>query len=118
MQQSQQPSVGKPLTRVDGRAKVTGTARYAAEFNVPRMCHAFLVTSTAPKGRITRIDTQAAAAHRGVLKVLTHQNTPRLPQKPTASDANRPTARRLQLLQEPAVLYANQPIALVIAESI
>src|SRR3954467_1534535 len=117
-QQPPQPSVGKPMVRVDGRAKVTGTAKYAAEFTVPHLCHGVMVTSTIAKGRIDGIDTQAAASHPGVLKILTHQNTPKLPEKPAASDANRSSARKVQLLQNPTVLYANQPVALVIAESL
>src|SRR5438270_13926662 len=108
-QQPPEASVGKPVVRVDGRAKVTGAAKYAADFTVPHLCHAVMVTSTIPKGRIGRIDTQAAASHPGVLKVLTHQNTPKLPEKPAASEANRASARKLQLLQSAEVLYANQP---------
>ena len=46
------PVVGPPLTRIDGPAKVTGRARYAADFDAPRMAHAELVTSTIAKGRI------------------------------------------------------------------
>ncbi len=56
----QTPSIGKPLNRVDGRAKVTGTATYSAEFKIPNMAHAVMVTSTIPKGRIASLDTRAA----------------------------------------------------------
>ena len=49
--------IGTATSRVDGRAKVTGEARYAGEFNVPGLVHGYVVESTIPKGRIARIDT-------------------------------------------------------------
>ena len=53
--------VGQPLSRVDGRAKVTGAATYSAEYNqLPGLVHAVLKTSDVAKGRITSIDTSAA----------------------------------------------------------
>ena len=72
------PYIGTPTSRVDGRAKVTGMARYAGEFNVPDLAYASVLTSTIAKGRITRIDTSQAAALPGVLAVYTHENGPRL----------------------------------------
>ena len=44
------PYVGTATSRVDGRAKVTGAAKYAAEFNVPGLAHGSVVTSTIAKG--------------------------------------------------------------------
>ncbi len=79
------PSVGTPLNRVDGRLKVTGGAKYAAEFAVPDVAHAVIVTSTIAKGRVQRMDTAAAERAPGVLAVLTPQNAPRLPQQQAAS---------------------------------
>ena len=70
------PYIGTATSRVDGIAKVTGAAKYAAEFNVPDLAHASLVCSTIAKGRITRIDTGAATRVKGVLTVLTHENRP------------------------------------------
>ena len=52
--------IGSATSRVDGRAKVTGEARYAGEFNVPGLVHGYVVESTIPKGRIVRIDTSGA----------------------------------------------------------
>ena len=49
-------AIGKPVSRVDGPAKVTGQAKYAAEFNVPGLAHGFVVSSTIAKGRIKSID--------------------------------------------------------------
>ena len=59
------PYIGTATSRVDGIAKVTGAAKYAAEFNVPGLAHASLVTSTITKGRITRIDASAALSRQG-----------------------------------------------------
>ena len=72
--------IGRPIDRVDGTLKITGAARYAAEFDQPGLAYAVLVQSTVPRGRIRRIDSAVAARTPGVLLVLTHQNAPALPQ--------------------------------------
>jgi xanthine dehydrogenase YagR molybdenum-binding subunit len=107
--------VGEPLDRIDGRAKVTGAARYSAEYPAPGLVYAVLVTSTVAKGRITVIDTTAATHAPGVLAVLTHQNAPRLPPEGQSPPSGNPTARVLSLLQDDVVHYQNQPIAVVVA---
>jgi xanthine dehydrogenase YagR molybdenum-binding subunit len=73
------PVTGEPLSRVDGLAKVTGAARYAAEFARPELAHGVIIQSTIAKGRITEIDTSAAERAPGVLAVTTHRNAPELP---------------------------------------
>ena len=70
------PYIGTSTSRIDGIAKVTGAAKYAAEFNVPGLVYGSIVTSTIAKGRITRIDTSAAKRVKGVLDVLTHDEPP------------------------------------------
>ena len=70
------PYIGTATSRVDGLAKVTGVAKYAAEFNVPGLAHGSVVCSTVAKGRITRMDTSAALGVEGVFTVLTHENRP------------------------------------------
>ena len=70
--------IGTPTSRVDGRAKVTGAAKYAAEFNAPGLAHGSVVTSTIAKGRIARIDASEALRVDGVIDVLTHENRPRM----------------------------------------
>ena len=69
--------VGVPQNRVDGRAKVTGVARYAAEFNAPDLAYGIVVSSAIAKGRITSIDASAALAVPGVIQVFTHENRSR-----------------------------------------
>src|SRR5205823_13718078 len=58
--------IGTPTSRVDGRAKVTGAAKYAGEFNVPDLAYGYVVGSTIPKGRIAHIDTSEALRIEGV----------------------------------------------------
>ena len=112
-------SVGQPISRVDGAAKVTGQARYAAEHDVPGLAHAALVSSVIPKGRILGIDTTAAAAAAGVLAVFTHENAPRLPYRPFDERPEvDPGGRQLRVLQGPEVLFSGQPIAVVVAETL
>ena len=105
--------LGKETTRVDGIAKVTGKAKYTAEFQIPHLSYGFIVLSTIAKGRITDIDTSAAEASAGVIKVFTHLNAGKLG-KPLAADAPPSWAWPLQ---SDRVFFNGQPIALVVAES-
>ena len=70
--------IGTATSRVDGRAKVIGEAKYAGEFNVSGLAYGSVVESTIPKGRITRIDSSEALRVAGVIEVLTHENRPRM----------------------------------------
>lgn len=108
--------VGAPLDRVDGTLKVTGRARYAAEFSPAGVACAAIVTSTVARGRIAAIDTSAAERAPGVLHVLTHRNAPSLPQQGRAA-VNPPAGRVLSLLQDDAVHYNGEPIAVVVADT-
>ena len=105
--------LGKGTTRVDGVAKVTGKAKYAAEFQVPHAAYGFVVLSTVAKGRITAIDTREAEQAAGVVRVFTHLNAGRLGKAP-AADAEPQWAWPLQ---SDRVFFNGQPIALVVAES-
>jgi xanthine dehydrogenase YagR molybdenum-binding subunit len=68
------PKIGEGRDRVDGRPKVTGTARYATEQNLPGIAHAVVVPATIPSGTIRAIDITAAMKVPGVLAVLSHVN--------------------------------------------
>ena len=54
------PAIGQPIRRIEGRAKVVGKARYAAEYPIRNLAHAVPVLSTVPRGRISAIDTTSA----------------------------------------------------------
>jgi len=69
---------GKPLDRVDGRAKVTGEAQYSADIPIDRLAYGVIFEITIAKGRVVQIDTQAAERAFGVLGVITHLKAPKL----------------------------------------
>jgi xanthine dehydrogenase YagR molybdenum-binding subunit len=123
------PSVGTPLNRVDGRLKVTGGAKYAAEYPVPGVAYAVMVTSTIARGRVRSMDTTEAQRAPGVLAVLTPENAPKLPAAPkpraaTPQQDNQrgappsgPAMRVPTIMQDDLVNYNGQPIGLVIADT-
>lgn len=111
--------LGRALDRVDGRDKVTGRARYAADVAVPGLLHGWVVNARVPRGRILGIDSRAAEAVPGVHLVLTHANRP-----PVASydepyqDADAAEGSPFRPLFDERILYDGQPVALVVAESL
>ena len=109
-------SIGQPLTRRDGELKVTGTARFAADNYPPGMLHAVMAVASIASGRVTALDIEAARAHPGVVEVMTPENAPKLARDPDATGER--FMFRLDLLQNDRVRYANQPIAVVIAETL
>ncbi|MDR5824509.1 xanthine dehydrogenase family protein molybdopterin-binding subunit [Caballeronia sp. LZ043] len=109
--------IGKPLDRTDGVLKVTGQARYSADNTDAKLAHAVIVTSTVAHGRIASIDTNRAQSMPGVLLVMTYQNAMRLPNN-GVPDAQPPAVRKLTLLQTNEVRYSNEPVAVVVADSL
>ncbi|HXF17513.1 MAG TPA: xanthine dehydrogenase family protein molybdopterin-binding subunit [Burkholderiales bacterium] len=107
--------IGRPIDRVDGPYKVTGRARYAAEFFPPDVAYGVLVLSTVPSGQV-RIDTGTVRSMPGVLGVLTHDNVASLPQK-GRSAYGPPAGRTMSLLQDDEVHYNGEPVAVVVAET-
>ncbi|HJZ32783.1 MAG TPA: xanthine dehydrogenase family protein molybdopterin-binding subunit [Hyphomicrobiaceae bacterium] len=109
-------NIGQPLTRRDGLLKVTGKACYAADQHPDNMLFAVLAVSSIARGRVSLLDVAAAKRHPGVVDVMTTANKPRLALDPdTKTD---PFMFRMDLLQGDVVRYANQPIAVVIAETL
>jgi xanthine dehydrogenase YagR molybdenum-binding subunit len=110
--------IGRPQNRVDGRAKVTGAAKYAAEYNVPGLAYGVVVSSAIAKGRITALDTSAALAVDGVLQVFTHENAPRLAWLTRSyKDGVAPPGGPFRPLHDENIVYSGQPVALVVAET-
>lgn len=110
------------MSRVDGVAKVTGKAKYAAEFRVPDLAYGFIVLGTIAKGRIRSIDAREAEAAPGVVRVFTHLNAPRLGPKQSTEEApprgNQPERdKSFRALQSDRVVFNGQPVALVVAET-
>ena len=112
------PYIGSATPRIDGIAKVTGAAKYAAEFNAPGLLHGSIVTSTIAKGRITGIDTNAAKRVKGVLDVFTHANRPQMADDDKAyKDDVAPSGSPFRPLYADKIMFNGQPIALVVAET-
>lgn len=109
-------NAGQPLTRRDGVLKVTGRATYAADNHPQGMLHAVTAVSRIARGRVTFLDVAAAKAHPGVIEVLTPANRPPLSHDP--NEKMPPFGFRVEVLQDETVRYVNQPIALVIAETL
>jgi xanthine dehydrogenase YagR molybdenum-binding subunit len=107
------PLVGEGVDRVDGPAKVTGAARYPADFGLDDLAHAVLVQSTVAAGRIRRIGTAAAEAAPGVLAVITHRNAPRLARARGGLGIGPPPP-----LQDDRVVHHGQHIAVVVARTL
>jgi xanthine dehydrogenase YagR molybdenum-binding subunit len=109
-------NIGQPMTRREGVLKVTGAARYAADNHPPGMLHAVMAVSSVARGRVTSLNIDAAKAHTGVVEVMTPANVPPLAIHP--DDKNTPFDFKIDTLQDENVRYANQPIAVVIADTL
>ena len=113
-----EPYVGRATSRVDGPAKVTGAAKYAAEYPAPDLAYGIVVSGAIARGKITVIDTSAALAVPGVIQVFTHENRRR-----TAwldynyQDEVAPPGSPFRPLHGPEIQYSGQPVALVVAET-
>ncbi len=112
------PYIGRATSRVDGPLKVTGGARYAAEYSAPGLLHGYVVSGAIAKGRITSIDVGDALKVPGVVDVLTHEHRAR-----TAwlsynyRDMIGPPGEPFRPLYDDRIQYSGQPIALVVAET-
>src|SRR3954466_15072660 len=110
--------VGQPVSRIDGRQKVTGTATYAAEFDQPGQAHGATVRGTVANGRIASSDSADAERVPGVVAVLSHRNAPRLAYREHKGGVDPEVGERLHVLQDERVRHQGQPIALVVAETL
>ena len=112
------PYIGRATSRIDGPAKVTGSAKYSAEYAAPDLLHGYVVCGAIAKGRILSIDIDGAMAVTGVVDVLTHEHRAR-----TAwlsynyRDSIGPPGKPFRPLYDDRILYSGQPIALVVAET-
>ncbi|HEY2846548.1 MAG TPA: xanthine dehydrogenase family protein molybdopterin-binding subunit, partial [Pyrinomonadaceae bacterium] len=113
--------IGKPLDRKDGVLKVTGKAKYAAEFTPKDVVYACPVRAKVANGTISSIDTTAAKASPGVIQVFTHENAPRLTpydQQAMARGGGGMLGETQVLpLQQNKVFYFGQYVAVVIADT-
>ncbi|MFD5624805.1 xanthine dehydrogenase family protein molybdopterin-binding subunit [Streptomyces sp. NPDC127072] len=108
-------AVGTAHTRVEGRAKVTGEARYAGEVPFAELAHGWLVLSTTARGRVRSVEDAPVLAMPGVLTVLHHGNAPRVDGS-YLSPFGLPDPV-LQLFQHDRIPYVGWPVAMVVAET-
>ena len=97
--------------RVDGIDKVTGKAKYFAEYKVPGTTYGVLVTSSITKGSISSLDTSFAMKAPGVLGVLSHLNKPSVP---GYEQAGGPV---MKIFYSNKIYFNGQPIALIVADT-
>jgi xanthine dehydrogenase YagR molybdenum-binding subunit len=114
---SDETAIGKPLARVDGRLKVTGGARYAADQPAKNAAHAFLVTSRIGRGRIANIDVAEAERASGVVAIFTPKRGLKLYNVGNNFMEGSIAGENFLPLQNDKVLYYGQTIGLVIAET-
>ena len=100
--------IGVSRPRIDAPDKVTGATRYAADGYVHGLLHARPILSTEAHARIRGVDREAALAVPGVVAVLVAAD---LPTATTGSD------RTAEPLAREEVVFAGQPVALVVAEN-
>ncbi|WER49803.1 xanthine dehydrogenase family protein molybdopterin-binding subunit [Cupriavidus sp. WKF15] len=110
--------IGQPHARIDGRAKVTGRAQYAADFNQPGQAYAVIVGASIGLGRVVELNTEAARRLPGVLAVLTHENAPKLAYAPHKGFIDPAHGERLHVLQDDHVRFYGQPVAVVVAQTL
>lgn len=106
------------INRVDAQLKVTGEARYTAEFQLSNLAHAVIVQSAIANGRVVDIDTRAAEKASGVLGIITHKNVPKLNQLPEDLTSEGKPGEQRQPLQDDLVYYDGQHLAVVVAETL
>jgi xanthine dehydrogenase YagR molybdenum-binding subunit len=109
-------NIGQNFTRREAALKVSGAARYAADNRPAGVLYAVTSVSSVARGKVVALNVAAARAHPGVIEVMTPENAPKLAHHP--DDKTNPFMFRLDLLQDAQVRYVNQPIAVVIAESL
>ncbi len=104
---------GKPVSRIDGIAKVTGAARFASDEPVAKPAYAYLVVSAIARGKVTAFALEKAREVPGVLDILTHENVGSLA-KPAPGPDGKPSTTTLESAQ---IWQAGQIIAIVVAET-
>jgi xanthine dehydrogenase YagR molybdenum-binding subunit len=107
--------IGQPIDRIDGKAKVTGAARYAGDTRAEHPAFGVIVSSTVGRGAITKVDIKAAEKAPGVLMVMSNENAPaQAPFKQQGEDRH---GRPKPQLAEARVHYWGEPVALVVADT-
>lgn len=110
--------IGRSISRLEGRSKVTGTAEYAGDYKVSDLLYGYIVNSSVTKGKIVDIDETAVRKIPGVVDIFSHKNRPKLPLFDFMyADMDVPPGSPFKPFYDENIKYNGQPIALVVAES-
>ena len=115
---SRMNAIGEPISRSEGRLKVTGAVHYTGDITIVDALHASIVSTTIANGRTVSIDTSAAEKAPGVFRVFTYRNMPRMNPTPKPWSHLHPHGQSYLPLQDDQIHYAGQPIALVVADTL
>ncbi|WP_051686291.1 xanthine dehydrogenase family protein molybdopterin-binding subunit [Chryseobacterium hispalense] len=107
----------RPEGRVEGVEKVTGSGKYAAEYEVKNICYAVLVNSTVPSGKIQSISVDKAKEVEGVIDIITHLHKPSVPGMAT-EEKIKEAKFGLPIFHTDKIFFKGQPVAMVIAETL
>ncbi|SEP71167.1 xanthine dehydrogenase YagR molybdenum-binding subunit [Faunimonas pinastri] len=106
-------NMGQPVARLEARSKVTGEARYSADFPLNNLAHGVLVTSAIAAGSIKSLDLEAARAVPGVIEIFTQENVKGL-KDPKFGQGN---SSSVQPFNGPKIWHDEQMLALVVANT-
>jgi xanthine dehydrogenase YagR molybdenum-binding subunit len=113
------PRIGDPLPRIDGVAKVTGAAHYAAEHFPPDLLYGWIVSAAIARGQITDIDDTAARAVPGVVEIISHHNRLHLPWFDRSyKDGSAVSGSPFRPLYDDSIMFSGQPVLLVVADTL
>jgi xanthine dehydrogenase YagR molybdenum-binding subunit len=113
-------AIGQAIPRVDGAAKVTGTARYSGEVGLPGLAYAEIIGAHIASGQVTGIDAAQAEQAPGVVAVLTRRSMPKVaavPLLPSLLGGPAP-GETFFPMQDDVIHYAGQPVAIVVADTL
>lgn len=109
--------IGKPIDRIDGRLKITGAAKYSAEFKPDNMVYGYPLRSTVANGTVNDFNIEAAERCPGFITFLSYKNAPKLRPIDPAVKTGGTQADFIPPLQENRVNYFGQYIGIVVAET-
>ena len=110
-------TLGQPLTRVDGKLKVIGAAKFSAEFDRPQLAYGALIQSTNANGRVSKIDLSSLKSAPGVIMIITRENAPQFkPYPDQLTKKGAPGEQRLPL-QDDEVHWNGQHLGIVVADT-
>src|SRR5437667_5759293 len=112
------PPVAQPISRVDGKFKVMGVAKYAAEFTRADFVFGQLIQSAIANGRVVSIDTSAAKSAPGVIGILTRENAPRFKPYPDQLTKRGGTGESRVPLQDDEIHWVGQHLGVIVGDTL